>query len=108
MAGKLPPRNLYVLTEGLCLGEEIVVAGRLEGRVTLPAGCVCQVLGDRPIWNSTEVTESLIYFEIGDMPFVTWMGSWALRPYDPQQDAETKKLERPGSGESSQCGRCTE
>lgn len=107
MAEKLPPRELVVVTEDVPLEKEIVAPGCWRGRIVVPAGCVCQVLGDRPIWNSTQVTESLIYFEIGGMPFVAWMGSWGLRPYDPQQYAETKKLERPGSGEMPPRGRCT-
>lgn len=92
MAGRLPPRELYVLTEDVFLEKEIVVPRCRGGRLTVPAGCVCQMLGDRPIRNSTEVTETLIYFEIGGMPFVAWMGSWVLRPYDPEKDAPKEDI----------------
>ncbi|GEM_PF-5371767 len=104
MAGKLPPRELCVLTEDVLLSGEIVAPKCRGGHLVVPVGCVCQALSERRIQHSMEATETLVYFEIGGMPFVAWMGSSALRPYDPQQDGETKKLERPDPcGDQRRC-----
>lgn len=109
MAGKLPPRELCVVIQDVMPldYEELPLAFQM-GCPPIPAGTICQVLSrDR---EGIHATRALIYYldELTGGLDTGWVPILALRPYDPQKDAETKKLERSGSGESSQqCGRCT-
>lgn len=108
MAGKLPPRELCVVIQDVVPldYEELPLAFQM-GCPPIPAGTICQVLK----WDQKGIraTKAFIYYidELtGDLD-TGWVPVLALRPYDPQQDAETKKLERSSSDEVPPCGRCT-
>lgn len=110
MAGKLPPRELCVVIEDVVPldYEELPLAFRFGEPVPIPAGTICQVLSrDR---ESIHATKALIYYfdELTGGLDTDWVPILALRPYDSQRDAETKKLERPpGSDELPPRGPCT-
>lgn len=109
MAGKLPPRELCVMTHEVASldDEELPLAFRMSDPVHIPEGTICQVLYRE--LEGLRAVEATIYYvdEVTGDCEVERVPVGALRPYDPQRDAETKKLERPGAGEFPPRGRCS-
>lgn len=109
MAGKLPPFELCVVAHAVVSLDDEDLPGpfRMADPVPIPSGTICQVLKkDPPTSRSAEAT---IYYvdEVTGECEVERVPLGVLRPYDPQRDAETKQLERPGSDELPPRGPCT-
>ncbi|MDO8585129.1 MAG: hypothetical protein Q7R85_03360 [bacterium] len=103
MAGNMPPRELCVVTEDVLIEPAMLIPG-WDSMIWIPcvsAGSICQALQEST-FRAEKYT--LIYYGYDFGSLLLWVPSSVLRPYDPQRDAETRKLERPDPcGDQRRC-----